>query len=121
MSRHSQRGKRIYSFTQLRNEKPSIIPLYELLNQKQPTLLAVNDSGADVPKTTAPSIGYLAQNAKSYGNAKASHEAIRCNPTARKGMVDSPYSRSLLITFSIWKYKHLTTYASLPTATTTVY
>jgi hypothetical protein len=98
-------------------EKPSTIPLYELLNQKHTTLLAVSDGGADVPKTTALSVGYLALNRKYYGNAKASHEAIQCNPTAGKGMVDSPYSRFLNITFSTYKHR---TYASLPTAPTTV-
>jgi hypothetical protein len=31
-------------------EKPSTIPLYELLNQKHLTLLAISDGGADVPR-----------------------------------------------------------------------
>jgi hypothetical protein len=30
-------------------EKPSTVPLYELLDQKRTTLLAVNYGGADVP------------------------------------------------------------------------
>jgi hypothetical protein len=43
--------------------------------------------------TTGPSVRYLALTTKSYGNAEVSHEATQCNLTARKGTVESPYSR----------------------------
>jgi hypothetical protein len=45
MSRHYQRRNRISSFTQLRNH-----PLFQLLNQKHRTLLAVSDGGTDISK-----------------------------------------------------------------------
>jgi hypothetical protein len=69
------------------------------------------------------SVGYLALTRKSYGNTKASHEIIQCNPTERKCMVaSSTFVSDTFITFSTWKFKHLTTYASLiPTVTTSVY
>jgi hypothetical protein len=59
-------------------EKPSTFPLHDLLTQKHPTLLATN------MKTTAPSVRYLALTKKTSRNAKASHEVVLCNPTARK-------------------------------------
>jgi hypothetical protein len=61
--------------------------------------------------TTDPLVGYLALSTKSYGNAEASHEAIQCNLTARKGTVESPYSCYLHTTCSTWTSKHLKTYA----------
>jgi hypothetical protein len=61
--------------------------------------------------TTDPLVGYLALSTKSYGNAEASHEAIQCNLTARKGTVESPYSRYLYTTCSTWTSKHLKAYA----------
>jgi hypothetical protein len=54
-------------------------------------------------------------------NLPLSHcmQGTQCNPTARKGMVASPYS--FLTHYLLYlEIKHLTTYASLPTATTTV-
>jgi hypothetical protein len=74
-----------------REGKPPAIPFYELLTQNNTTLLywplamvvSMNQ------KTTAPSLGYLATTRKSYGNAKASHEVIQCNPTELNGMVAS--------------------------------
>jgi hypothetical protein len=90
--------------------------MYELLTKKHPSLLAVSDGGYDKAKAVAPSVGYLALTRNSYWNAKASHEATQCKATARKGIVTSPYFRFLQITSSTWKFYHLTTYASLPTA-----
>jgi hypothetical protein len=100
-------------------EKPSTIPLYELLTQNI-IIYWPSAKGADESKTTAPPVGYLALTRKAYGNAKASHGATQHNSTARKSMVASPYSLFLHLTSSTWKFKHLTTYASLSPATTTV-
>jgi hypothetical protein len=57
--------------------------------------------------TTDPLVGYLALTTKYYGNAKASHEAIQCNPTPLKGTflthymlyLDIQASEDLCITF----------------------
>jgi hypothetical protein len=76
-------------------EKPSTIPLYALLNQKHTTLLAVSDGGADVPNNYGSFGWVLGTEHEILWETKASHEAIQCNLTARKGMVEYPYSRSL--------------------------
>jgi hypothetical protein len=95
------------------SDSPNASPSDSLTDQLTCRALVVSDGGADVPKTTAPSVGYLARTMKYYGNAKASHEATQSNRIARKGTVDSPCSCSLHTTFCTWKSKHRTTYAHL--------
>jgi hypothetical protein len=57
--------------------------------------------------TTDPSVGYLALTTKSYGKAKASHDAIQFNLTAQKGTVESPYSRFVAVSISTLKRKRV--------------
>jgi hypothetical protein len=56
-------------------EKPLAAPSYQLLLQKDATLLAVGHGGASKDKVMARLVGYLTLTRKYYGNAKASHEA----------------------------------------------